>query len=195
MNKHRYLIGGLIASLALNLVLVGVLAGRATTQELGIRRIDPVIGLRQLLSDLPEERIDTLRPYYRDYLRSLRPRFRDIRHAQQDLREAILSNPLDTEALHSALQAFNTQFFNTQTNAHEPLVALVAALRLEERQQLVAHLSDHRRRGDRPRAAAERNGHPHWPPPGPRRGSRASQGSPAETADQQPPQPTGDSPQ
>jgi uncharacterized membrane protein len=141
MKTNRYLVGGLIASVAINLALVGFLAGRASTMEFNnMSRVDPMMGMRTLLRDLPEDRQETLMPRFREYFSALRPRFRDIRGAQGSLREAILSDPLDTAALQQALNNFNTNLFASQANGHEALIALIAALNAEERKQLIVNL-------------------------------------------------------
>ncbi|MFV2090948.1 MAG: periplasmic heavy metal sensor, partial [Pseudomonadales bacterium] len=90
--------------------------------------------------DLPQERREALMPLFRDYFSVLRPRFRGVRGAQTALRDAILSDPLDTEALRQALGDFNAQLFESQANGHEALVSLITALNTQERQQLIVHL-------------------------------------------------------
>jgi uncharacterized membrane protein len=162
MKTNRYLVGGLIASLAINLALVGFLAGRASTMEFtNMSRVDPMMGMRTLLRDLPEDRQETLMPRFREYFSALRPRFRDIRGAQGSLREAILSDPLDTVALQQALNNFNSNLFESQAIGHESLIALIAALNSEERRQLIANLHKpprhlERRPPNRPRSGEHR---------------------------------------
>ena len=150
MKTNRYLIGGLIASLAINLALVGFLAGRASNIEFNnMSRVDPMMGMRTLLRDLPQDRQEALMPKFREYFSALRPRFRDIRSAQNSLREAILSDPLDTAALQQALNRFNTNLFESQANGHEALIALIVALNAEERKRLIVNLHKPNRHPDR----------------------------------------------
>ena len=161
MKTKRYLVAGLALSLAVNLVLVGMLAGSRIPLDTGMKRVDPMLGIRRLLDELPEQRAEALRPYLRGYFSSLRPRFRELRGSQQSLRVAMLSDPLDTEALSAALASFNSHLFESQQQSHEPFVALAAALSLKEREQLVALLNEPPRRRERPGAG----NHPP-PPPG-----------------------------
>jgi uncharacterized membrane protein len=151
MNTKRYLTIALVVSVILNLVLVGVLAGRASNVEVGMGRIDPAMGMRRLSSDLPDDRIEELRPLFRAYFMALRPRFRDIREAQAALRDAMLSDPLDREGMKAALVEINSTVFNAQSEAHDALITLTEALTLEERGKLVSLLQRRPpRRGERP---------------------------------------------
>lgn len=175
MKSNRYLIAGLVVSVTLNLILVGLLAGRATSFDAGMRRVDPMLGMRGLIGELDEERREFLAPHFRAYFASLRPRFREIRGAQEALRQAMLSDPLDRAALEKALDAFNTHLFDTQSNAQEALITLAAALTLEERKALVAYLEKPPRRGeshhpDRPPRANRPPPPPHPPAEEPPRG-------------------------
>jgi len=90
---------------------------------------------------------------YRDYFHAMRPSFRDIRGAQQNLREAMLTDPLDEQAVRDALTNFRQHLFETQASTHDALVALLSELTLAERQQLVASMNDRTPRNRRPRSA------------------------------------------
>jgi uncharacterized membrane protein len=121
-----------------------------------------MLGMRVLLSDLPPERAEALRPHYRRYLASLRPRFREVRAAQTGLQDALLTEPLDRQALAAALDAFSAQLHETQDRARDALLDVAAAMTLEERRRLLEHLRA--RRGER-RPPADRPGlPPHRPP-------------------------------
>ena len=141
MRTNRYLIAALLISVALNLIVAGIFSGRAFRPDPELRHLDPMLGLRRLVHDLPEDRAEVLAPYYRAYFRALRPRFREIRAAQGSLRDAILADPLVEEALEQALLAFNKQISASQGSAVDALVALTTALTPAERRQLVTHLS------------------------------------------------------
>jgi len=161
MKTSRALIVGLIVSLGLNLLLAGVFLGRAAGPRPELHRADPVFGMRRLITDLPTERAETLAPLYRDYVRAMRPRFRDIRSTQQELRGAMLTEPLDQAAVLEALQSFQRQWTDSQQATQQAFVALAAELTLSERRQLVENMNRRpdRRSGDRK-------------PPGPGEGDR-----------------------
>ncbi len=152
MKTSRALIIGLALSLALNLVLAGVFLGRAAGPRPEMHRVDPIFGMRRLITDLPAERAEALAPYYRDYFSAMRPRFRDIRSTQKALRAAMLSEPLDEAALIEALGAFQAQLTDSQRDLQKAFVALAAELTLDERRMLVENMDRRpdRRRGERP---------------------------------------------
>lgn len=163
MRTNRYLIAALVISLAINLVAVGVFAGRTFRPAPEMRQLNPMLSLRHLLHDLPEERAAVLAPYYRAYFSALRPRFREIRATQESLREAMLAEPLAEDVLEQALLAFNQQISASQGNSVAALVALAAALNPAERRQLVSHLSQPRQSPPRRRGPG-RTGRDRLPP-------------------------------
>lgn len=158
MRTERYLIVGLVLSLIVNGVLAGMLVGRALPGDRPPPPVAPMLGMRMLPGDLPADREAALRPHYRRYLASLRPRFREIRSAQAALQEALLTEPLDRQALAEALDALSTELHETQNRARDALLDLAAALTLDERRSLLEELHVHR--GER-RSAADR---PRLPP-------------------------------
>lgn len=153
MSSKRVLTIVVVVSLVVNLLLIGMLLGRIAGPGPELRRLDPVIGMHRLLSELPDERARALAPLYRDYFHAMRPSFRDIRGAQQNLREAMLTDPLDEQAVRDALTNFRQHLFETQASTHDALVALLSELTLAERQQLVASMNDRPPRNRRPRSA------------------------------------------
>lgn len=142
MKSKRLLVITVVVSVALNLLLVGMMFGRIVGPGLELRRVDPMMGMRRLLSDLPEERAAALAPFYREYFAAVRPRFREIRGAQSALRQAMLTDPLEQEAVRTALGAFRQHLFNSQGSAHDAFVTLAAELTLAEREQLVAFMNE-----------------------------------------------------
>jgi len=149
MTTKNLLLAGLTVSVLINLALIGLYTGHFVTGGPGAPRLDPMLGIRHLVGDLPEDRRIQLEPYFKDYFRTLRPRFRNIRSTQSDLREAMLTEPLDTAAVAKALNEFNVQLFETQSMGNEAFVRLAAVLTLEERQRFLDHLKrppEHRRR-------------------------------------------------
>ena len=127
MKSKRALVIGLVISIALNLVAVGIFLGSQTGPRPEMQRIDPVFGLRRLLGEVPEERAQALAPLYREYFSAMRPRFREIRATQAALRSAMLTEPLDEAALRSAMQSFESQLRGSQQASQDAFVALAAA--------------------------------------------------------------------
>ena len=169
MKTSRALVIGLVVSLAINLVLIGAILGRAAGPRPEMHRVDPIFGMRRLISDLPQARAEALAPLYRDYFSAMRPRFRDIRSTQQALRAAMLTDPLDEAAVAQALATFHTQLTESQQAAQKAFVALAAELTLEERRSLVANMDrrPERWRGEPPPPTGDRPFHhiPPEPPP------------------------------
>lgn len=162
MNSERILLAVVIVSVGLNLLLGGVLLGQLAGPDRDARRIDPMVGVRRVFTDLPDARSEALAPHFQRYFGALRPRFREIRRVQQDLKEAMLTDPLDQAALTDALGAFQNLFSESQRSARDAFVALVAAMTLAERQQLVAAMSQP---PHRPEGFHDRPPHGHPPPP------------------------------
>jgi len=165
MKSKRALVIALVASIALNLVAVGIFLGRTAGPLPEMRRVDPVFGMRRLLGDLPEERAQALAPLYREYFATMRPRFREIRSTQEALRKAMLSDPLDETGLRAALGSFEAQLTSSQQASQDAFVALAAELTLAERQQLVESMG---RRPERFRPDQKRPGRDPGAPPGAR---------------------------
>lgn len=168
MKSKRALVICLLVSIALNLVAVGMFLGRSAGPRPEMHRVDPVLGMRRLLGDLPEERAEALAPLYREYFAAMRPRFREIRGTQEVLRNAMLTDPLDKAGLRAALDTFETQLASSQRASQEAFVALAAELSLAERTQLVASMSkrsERWRKGDGQRPGPEGHRPPGERPP------------------------------
>ena len=168
MRSERILLAVVIVSVGLNLLLGGVMLGRFAGPDRDVRRIDPMFGARRILTELPEARSEALAPHFHRYFAALRPRFREIRSIQQDLKTAMLTDPLDAEALSQALGAFQSQLAESQRGARDAFVALAGAMTLEERRQLVSIMGEPPRRSDGLHKPPH-DGPPHGlpPPPGP----------------------------
>lgn len=137
MVANKWLIIGLIVSIGANVGLLGFLAGRASTIDVGPRGMDPMFGVARILPELSPARHDVLQPLIREHMHSIRPSIREIRHAQQELRAAILAEPFDRAALESALAKFREHLVQSQVASHAAFVELVAQLTPAERRLLV----------------------------------------------------------
>ena len=153
--KSKWLIGGLGASLILNLALIGFLIGAAfgPPSPWARRGFDPTDGLARMTRFLGEER-------RRDLLdgqkrREIGASFRELRRTQRAIHEALAAEPFDREALAATLAQFREQFAANQTLSHAALADLIARLTPEERRrfarQRFARRQDARREDSRPR--------------------------------------------
>jgi uncharacterized membrane protein len=142
----------LLASLAINLALVGLFVGLALR---GGPPPAPPPGLAALARALPEpERRDLVRA-----LRRERPAWRDDRaaldSATEALRVALLAEPFEAEALAAALAAQRTARDALTARAEAALVARLAAMTPEARAELAAGPA---RRGSRAGGEDRRGG-------------------------------------
>ena len=155
MSSNKWLILALVLSLGANLGLAGFLAGRASADLGGPRLLDPNLRVsRLLLQQLPEDRRETLRPLFREQLRSIRPSIGGIRQAQREIEAALTAEPFDRRALEAALTAFRTHLNKSQEDSHAAFLSLAGSLSPEERQLLGQTLAGHGRH------------RPHGPPAG-----------------------------
>lgn len=133
--KSKWLIGGLGASLILNLALIGFLIGAAfgPPSPWARRGFDPTDGLARMTRFLGEER-------RRDLLdgqkrREIGASLRELRRTQRAIYEALAAEPFDREALAATLAQFREQFAANQTLSHAALADVVAQLTPEERRR------------------------------------------------------------
>ena len=151
--KRKWLIGGLVASLLVNIGLVGFLAGAASRPALLPRgQVDPAVGLPQLLRFLPAERREAVLEGAggRELRRGVRGSVRQMRRAQRALHEALVAEPFDAEALARALADFHEHFAASQDRSHRAFVAVAERLTAEERRRFVASMKAKRRGKNRP---------------------------------------------
>lgn len=99
----------LIASLALNLLIVGAVAGTMWGMKKHHPRAPSVrgedFGLMSITRDLPPERRKELRKQLRDDRASLRPLIEEIRAARREAADRLAAEPFDRAALESAIAA------------------------------------------------------------------------------------------
>jgi len=141
MSSKRGLIVALIASLCINLALVGFLLGRASSFEFR-RAINPMSGVARIFRELPEVRREELRAHFRAHRQAMRPDLQGIRRAQTNLGEALLADPFDRAELESALDSFRDHLHASQISSNSAFVALVESLTSEERALLVRRMQD-----------------------------------------------------
>jgi uncharacterized membrane protein len=135
--RNRWLVGGLVLSLVVNLLLVGFVAGRMTP-GMGFMhmRPDPTMGLYRLIGFLPEARRDELKAAIGNDVRSIYPELRQVRALHRRIRDAVTADPFVRDDLVKALAELRQQLGSTQVAAHESFVEVVGKLTPEERKQL-----------------------------------------------------------
>jgi len=148
-TDKRWIIIALSVSVALNLALLGFMAGRMVEGRTMPPRMDPSLAFFPVLRDLPEQRQRELRPAVRESLRTARPAMRRMRSAQRDIQTALHQEPYAEAELAAALEAFRKALSSSQESSHTALLRLAAAMTPAERAQL-AEAMRQGRRGSRP---------------------------------------------
>ena len=135
--KSKWLIGGLAASVVLNLTLIGFLVGTAFGPPPWARRgFDPTDSLVRLMFFLSEERRQAVLGDGRAR-QEIGASLKAMRHAQRAIGEALTAEPFDRAALAAALDQFRDQFETHQTRSHAALVDIAERMTPEERRRFV----------------------------------------------------------
>ncbi len=164
--NNRWLTVGLIVSIAVNLLFVGIAIGRSSDPAPWSRNVDPSFGFSQILRTLPEER---RREIVRSAnVRSARPPVRDMRRVQREANAAMVAEPFDADGLADVLMELRELMAESHLRSHTALVSIMARLTDEERRLVLAEMS---RRGPVGARGAPRPPHERGPRgPGGRRG-------------------------
>lgn len=150
MSKRNLLVTLLIASLALNLLLVGGIGWRmANAREFVQSLVPPTTGW--ILRDLSEERRAELQPTAREGFESVRPARNEMFRAQRRVNELIGNENFDRDALAEAFAQLRELSLDYQELSHEQTVDLLERLTPEERQATTEFV----RRGGPPRAGRD----------------------------------------
>lgn len=150
MNKRKLLIFLLLASLAVNLLLIGGMGWRmANARQFMQSMIPPTTGW--ILRDLSEERRAELESSARESYQSVRSARAEMFRAQRRVNELIASEEFDREALESALTQLREVSMDYQALSHEQTLNLLEHLTPEERQAATEFV----RRGGPPRAGRD----------------------------------------
>ena len=144
--SSKWWVALLVASLALDLVLVGFFAGR---QANAIPGFDPTMRYPVWARTLPEERRNAVRPTIKEHIRVVRPFMHELRGRYTQLRDSINAEPFDRERLEVALGELRGGLLNTQEISHDAFVSFVEQLTLAERNALARDLM---RKPNRPKS-------------------------------------------
>ncbi|MFQ5625389.1 MAG: periplasmic heavy metal sensor [Methyloligellaceae bacterium] len=153
-KKRRWLWPLLIISLGLNLLFVGLVAGRIWTHGYGghpaARNRILTGAVERLMKDLPEAKRQHARELLRRHRESVKPVRQQIRKARRAAKDAVLTEPYDEAKVAKALALFREIRTGQHQSIHGMMMALMMDLSLEERKQLLDHIRagfrHHRRR-------------------------------------------------
>lgn len=146
--KRKWLIAGSLASVALNLALVGFLIGSSSGPSMWRGRgFDPSVGLARLVRFLPPERRDELLDDAKR--REIRRSLHDMRRTQRDVHEAMAAEQFDLAVLEASLRQFRDHFAANQARSHAAFVEIAGRLTAKERRRFVrSQQKGKNRRGD-----------------------------------------------
>ncbi len=133
MNKRNLLVVLLLASAALNLLLIGGIGWRmAGAREFAQSLVPPTTGW--IVRDLSEERRAELQPMARASFESIRPARIEMFRAQRRVNELIGNESFDREALEQAFARLRELSMDYQALAHEQAATMLERLTPAERQ-------------------------------------------------------------
>lgn len=143
MTRQNALLTALLISVAINLVIAGVVLGR-----LGAPRGEPPPAAWAARELGPETR-RLVRERMRGQLPEVRPLRREMREARQAVRAAVTVEDFDPAALRASLARLRDAGNRYEQFIHENLADIAASLTREEREALVRAALE--RRAERPR--------------------------------------------
>ena len=137
MQTNRWLIGGLVVSLMMNLLLVGIIIGRVSSfgPAPGMGP-DPTAGFFRVLGFLSDERRAEITPNLHHQMGDLMPVLHQMRNNQRHVFETLTANPFDPAALEQALAELRTNLTAAQVASHRSFVEMAKSLTPDEREEL-----------------------------------------------------------
>ncbi|MFK7828287.1 MAG: periplasmic heavy metal sensor [Congregibacter sp.] len=131
MNRQHFLVLALLVSLALNLLIAGVVIGRSGKSPEGA----PLVAWAT--KELKPETRRLVRTHMRDQLPQARQIRRDMQQASRALRRAIGTQEYQAEALSEALEDWRNASLRYQQFLHDNLVTIAADLPQADRVALL----------------------------------------------------------
>lgn len=149
-RKRRWLWPVLIVSLSLNLLFIGLVAGRMLTQDdRGGRQRIFTGAIEKLMQDLPEAKRLHAGELLKKHRETVKTARRDLREARRNAREAVLTEPFDEAKVSAALARFREIRSVSHQSMHDMMLGLMKELNLEERKKLLSYIREgfRKRRG------------------------------------------------
>ena len=148
MRTSRWLIGGLVLSVVVNLLLAGFVLGRLSgfgpPPAFGP---DPTVGFFRMLGFLSDERRAAIVPDLRKQMGELMPTLRKVRGDQRAVFDALTADPFDPAALDAALAGLRANLTAAQVASHHSFVELAKQLTPAERKDLAGAMHRTHMRG------------------------------------------------
>lgn len=165
-GKIKWIIGILGLSLALNVFALGLFIGKGAQQIVPNKdRVAPPppmdFNFRRLERNLSDEDRDKVRALLREKQADLRRGFRALRRAEREIKDIVLADTVDKEALKEALKKHSELGKDMIEPMRWVVLETISELDLETRKRVVEDMFKRPKRG-RPRDGRP----PHRPPPG-----------------------------
>jgi uncharacterized membrane protein len=126
----RNLIIALVASVLLNVFVAGLWAGRLVKGGHRGRGLDAL--------DVDADASGPMRRVWRTHDTALRPKSEAVVAARTAVRDALVAEPFNPEAMESALSQLRTETNGAQVALHHALVDAARELNLEDRRRMAA---------------------------------------------------------
>jgi len=140
-KKRRWLWPLLIISLGLNLLFVGLVAGRIWTHNFGghhAARNHILAGaVESVIKDLPEAKRQDASALLERYRASVEPLRKQIREARRAAKSAVLAEPYDAEKVAQALGRLRDIKTGMHHSLHSMMMGIMKDLTLKQRQEMV----------------------------------------------------------
>ncbi len=138
MNRTHWLVLGLLVSIGLNLLVVGMFAGRAMSGGPGMAPMP--LNLGWVIRDLDEETRESLRPRLIDHARQARPLRRDVHEAQREFDRLLVKEDLNEAELKDALSNLRASTDRYEQTMHVMMAEIIAGLAPDQRRKIARFL-------------------------------------------------------
>jgi len=147
MPSQRVLGIAVVASLALNLFLGGLMAGDWLRGRTAPPPFAPMMSFSSMRHALGHDAKPMVESVMRQHHESIRRHIDDVRTARRDVAAAIGAEPFDRAQLETALARMRAEVGQAQTAFHGAFADVVGNLTPEQRQQLAKESQRRRRPG------------------------------------------------
>jgi uncharacterized membrane protein len=138
VNKTHWLVLALLVSIGLNLLVAGMLAGRALW---GGPALAPMpLSLGWVIRDLDDETRTALRPRLIDHARQARPLRRDVHEAQREFNRLLQSEEVEQAELQNALNNLRQSADRYEKAMHDMMAEIIVGLEPDQRRRIARFL-------------------------------------------------------
>ena len=134
MNNNRWVILSLLLSLALNLLLCGVIIGSSVYKKPIIKPLPPNLGW--MIQHLDSASLNSLQPQLEAHTRRVAPIRREMRQQQKEFNRLLLQPKPDNEVLAQTLSKLREHSDEYQQEMHSMILKLIPKLNEDQRRQV-----------------------------------------------------------